>query len=113
MKRCVAFINRKLDPLRSIPAALALLVSFVPSVEAAIFTVKPGTRFYSQPKASEKYLLDLPEVRVHVPPLRDALGFCQFKLVYKIVDRDNPALPATGWARCVSTMTNVDNLIPD
>ena len=41
--------------------------------------------------------------------MKDAAGFCQFKLIYKIADRDNPELPATGWARCVST----DQLVPN
>jgi len=95
-----------------VPATLMLLNAGIPAT-AAIFTVKAGTRFYSKPEQSELYELDLPEVRVHVPPLRDTRGFCQFRLVYKIADRDQPGLPTTGWARCVSTDRNVDLLIAD
>ena len=76
---------------------------------AAVFTVKPSTAFYSKPQAKPEFLLPLPEVRVHVPAMKDAAGFCQFKLIYKIVDRKNPELPAAGWARCVS----IDQLAPN
>ena len=89
-----------------------LLLGFgtlVPARQAAVFTVKPGTAFYSKPQAKSEFLLPLPEVRVHVPALKDTSGFCQFKLIYKIVDRENPELPATGWARCVS----IDQLVPN
>lgn len=92
---------------------LPLLAALAPKAVAAIFTVQPGTVFYSAPSRSEAAKLDLPEVRVHVPPLRDTQGFCQFKLVYKIADRDRPELPQNAWARCISTDTNVDLLIPD
>ena len=83
--------------------------TLVPAGQAAVFTVKPGTVFYSKPQAKPEFLLPLPEVRVHVPALKDTAGFCQFRLVYKIVDRENPELPATGWARCVS----IDQLVPN
>ena len=86
-----------------------LLCTLLPAGQAAVFTVKPGTSFYSKPQAKQELLLQLPEVRVHVPPKKDAAGFCQFKLIYKIADRDNPELPSTGWARCVST----DKLVPN
>ncbi len=89
--------------MRWIPTALFIFSTLGPGASAAIFTVKAGTIFYSQPKQSEKFRLDLPEVRVHVPPLRDSLGFCQFKLIYKRADRGNPQLPSHGWARCVAT----------
>ena len=83
--------------------------TLVPAGQAAVFTVKPGTAFYSKPQAKSKFLLPLPEVRVHVSALKDTAGFCQFKLIFKIVDRENPELPATGWARCVS----IDQLVPN
>lgn len=89
--------------MRLIPTALFIFTTLVPGASAAIFTVKTGTIFYSQPKQSEKFRLDLPEVRVHVPPLQDSQGFCRFKLMYKIADRNNPQLPSHGWARCVAT----------
>lgn len=95
--------------MRGLLTAGLLLSAIIPGVKAAVFTVKPGTQFYSKPQAKEELLLELPEVRVHVPPSKDASGFCLFKLIYKIADRDNPLLPATGWARCVST----DSLVPD
>ncbi|WP_226399258.1 hypothetical protein [Synechococcus sp. MU1643] len=60
--------------------------TLVPAGQAAVFTVKPGTAFYSKPQANRDFLLPLPEVRVHVPALKDTAGFCQFKLLYKIVD---------------------------
>ena len=41
--------------------------------------------------------------------MKDAAGSYQFKLIYKIVDRENPELPAAGWARCVS----IDQLVPN
>ena len=86
-----------------------LAFTLVPTGEAAVFTVKPGTAFFSKPQAKPELRLQLPEVRVHVPPMKDAAGFCQFELIYKIADRDKPELPATGWARCVST----DQLVPN
>jgi len=95
--------------MRKLISAGILLGTLIPAVNAAVFTIKPGTRFYSKPQAKDEFLLELPEVRVHIPPLKDAAGFCQFKLMYKIADRGNPDLPATGWARCVAT----DRLIPD
>ena len=61
-----------------------LLLGFgtlVPARQAAVFTVKPGTAFYSKPQAKSEFLLPLPEVRVHVPALKDTSGFCQFKLI--------------------------------
>ena len=64
---------------------------------------------YSKPQAKPEFLLPLPEVRVHVPAMKDAAGFCKFKLIYKIVDRENPELPAASWARCVS----IDQLVPN
>ena len=85
-----------------------LLMAIAPQAGASIFTVKPNTRFYSAPNASEQTLLTLPEVRVHMPPIKDNKGFCEFKLMYKIVDRSNPTLPRTAWARCVS----IDQIIP-
>ena len=99
--------------MRPVLILLPLLPALAPQAVAAVFTVQPGTEFYSAPSRSEAAKLDLPEVRVHVPPLRDTKGFCQFKLVYKIADRDRPGLPQNAWARCVSTETNVDLLIPD
>ena len=84
-------------------AALLLLGPASNPAAAAIFTVQPGTTFYSEPKKSEQFQLSLPEVRVVVPPMQDARGFCRFKLVYKIADRDNPDLPKSAWARCVVT----------
>ena len=99
--------------MRPVLILLPLLPALAPQAVAAGFTVQPGTEFYSAPSRSEAAKLDLPEVRVHVPPLRDTKGFCQFKLVYKIADRDRPGLPQTAWARCISTDTNVELLIPD
>lgn len=87
---------------------VVLSAASISPVQAAIFTVKPGTEFYSQPVASDDERLALPEVRVHVPPQKDLRGFCRFKLVYMIADRGNPALPSHGWARCVSTDALVD-----
>ena len=95
--------------MRGFLTAGFLLCTLLPAGQAAVFTVKPGTSFYSKPQAKQELLLQLPEVRVHVPPKKDAAGFCQFKLSYKIADRDNPELPSTGWARCVST----DKLVPN
>ena len=48
-----------------------LLMAIAPQAGASIFTVKPNTRFYSAPNASEQSLLTLPEVRVHIPPIKD------------------------------------------
>ena len=96
--------------MRSVLAAALLVFCWSPQAAAAIFTVKPGTRFYSRPEQSDAYRLMLPEVRVHIPPLQDARGFCRFKLVYKIADRTNPSLPATAWTRCVSIGSNVETL---
>ena len=93
---------------RSLTAGL-LLGTLVPAGQAAVFTVKPGTAFYSKPPAKPEFLLPLPEVRVDFPALKEAAGFCQFKLIYKIVDRENPELPAAGWARYVSN----DQLVPN
>ena len=90
--------------MRSIPTALIMSATLLaPGASAAIFTVKPGAVFYSQPDKIEKFKLNLPEVRVHVPPVQDSKGFCRFKLIYKIADRDNPKLPSHGWARCIVT----------
>ena len=57
---------------------------------------------YSKPQAKPELLLPLQEDRFQIPPLKDAAGFCQFKLIYKFVDRKNLELPATGLARYVS-----------
>ena len=95
--------------MRGFLTAGFLFCTLLPAGQAAVFTVKPGTSFYSKPQAKQELLLQLPEVRVHVPPKKDAAGFCQFKLIYKIADRDNRELPSTGWARCVST----DKLVPN
>ena len=95
--------------MRGFLTAGLLAFTLVPAGDAAVFTVKPGTAFFSKPQAKPEQRLQLPEVRVHVPPMKDAAGFCQFELIYKIADRDNPALPATGWARCVST----DQFVPN
>ena len=89
-------------------ATICLLIAIAPQAEASIFSVKSNTNFYSAPNASEATRLRLPEVRVHVPPIKDNQGFCEFKLMYKIADRSNSALPKTAWARCVS----IDQLIP-
>ena len=89
--------------MRLFLAALMFLGPATAPAAAAIFTVQPGTTFYSKPKQSDQFRLELPEVRVEVPPMQDARGFCRFKLVYKIADRDNPDLPKTAWARCVVT----------
>ena len=64
---------------------------------------------YSKPQANPELLLPLPEDLVQGPPLKDAAGFCPFKLIYKFVDRKNPELTATGWARCVS----INQLVPN
>ena len=67
--------------MRRFLTAGLLLGTLVPAGQAAVFTVKPGTAFYSKPKAKPEFLLPLPEVRVHVPAMKDAAGFCQFKLI--------------------------------
>ena len=82
--------------MRVLLTAGLLLSAIIPGVKAAVFTVKPGTQFYSKPQAKPELLLPLPEVRVQVPPLKDAAGFCQFNLIHKIADRKNYDLPATG-----------------
>ena len=89
--------------MRLFLAAMLVISSANLPAAAAIYTVEPGTIFYSKPQKSEKFQLRLPEVRVKVPPMQDARGFCRFKLVYKIADRDNPDLPKSAWARCVVT----------
>ena len=94
--------------MRSVLAAAILLTAVLPKAAASIFTVQPGTVFYSKPKQAEQYVLELPEVRVNVPPLQDSGGFCRFELIYKIADRTNSSLPKTAWARCVS----IDSLVP-
>jgi hypothetical protein len=94
--------------MKELLTAFCLLIAMAHQAEASIFTIKPKTRFYSTPQASDQTLLNLPEVRVHVPPIRDNQGFCEFKLMYKIADRSNPNLPKMAWARCVST----DQLVP-
>ena len=96
--------------MRAVLIAALLLFCSPPEAVADIFTVKPGTTFYSRPKGSETNQLQLPEVRVRIPPLQDSRGFCRFKLVYKIADRSNPDLPDTAWARCVSIDTSVNSL---
>ena len=96
--------------MRSVLIAALLLFCSTPEAVAGIFTVKPGTIFYSKPERSETNQIQLPEVRVRIPPLQDARGFCLFKLVYKIADRDNPSFPKTAWARCVSIDTSVEML---
>ena len=95
--------------MRSILAATLTLAAVAQPAAAGIFTVKPGTIFYSQPEKSARFQLDLPEARVHVPPMKDTQGFCPFKLMYKIADRDNPKLPKTAWTRCVATDTVILN----
>ena len=89
-------------------ATTCFLIAIAPQAEASISSVKPKTSFYSAPYASAATRLRLPEVRVHIPPINDNKGFCEFKLIYKIADRSNSALPKTAWARCVS----IDQLIP-
>ena len=89
--------------MRLFLAAMLVISSANLPAAAAIYTVEPETIFYSKPQKSEKFELRLPEVRVKVPPMQDARGFCRFKLVYKIADRDNPDLPDSAWARCVVT----------
>ena len=93
--------------MRRFLTAGLLLGTLVPAGQADAFIVKPGTAFYSKPQAKSEFLLPLPEVRVHLPALKDTAGFCQFKLIFKIVDRENPELPAACWARCVS----IDQLV--
>ena len=88
-------------------ATTCLLIAIAPQAEASIFSVKPKTSFYSAPYASAATRLRLPEDRVHIPPIKDNKGFCEFKLIYKIADRSNSALPKSAWARCVS----IDQLI--
>ena len=95
--------------MRGFLTAGLLAFTLVPTGEAAVFTVKPGTAFFSKPQAKPELRLQLPEVRVHVPPIQDAKGFCRFKLVYKIVDRDNPELPQSAWARCIITEELISN----
>ena len=89
-------------------ATTFLLIAIAPQAEASIFSVKPKTSFYSAPYPSAATRLRLPQVRVHIPPINYNKGFCEFKLIYKIADRSNSALPKTAWARCVS----IDQLIP-
>ena len=96
--------------MRSILIAAFLLFCSSSEAVAGIFTVKPGTIFYSKANGNETNQLQLPEVRVRIPPLQDSRGFCRFKLVYKIADQNNPAFPDTAWARCVSIDTSVQLL---
>jgi hypothetical protein len=94
--------------MKAFVATTCLLIAIAPPAEASIFSVKTNTSFYSAPNASDATRLKLPEVRVHIPSIKDHQGFCEFKLMYKIADRSNSALPKTAWARCVS----IDQLIP-
>ena len=62
--------------MRFLVTALVVLMSgAASSASAGIFTVEEGTQFYAKPSTSEDALIDLPEVRVQVPPLQDAQGF--------------------------------------
>ena len=92
-----------------VTALVVLMAGAASSASAGIFTVREGTKFYAKPSASEDVLIDLPEVRVQVPPLQDERGFCRFTLVYKIADQGNPDLPASAWARSVSTDRLIDS----
>jgi hypothetical protein len=94
--------------MKAFVATTCLLIAITPQAAASIFSVKPNTSFYSAPNASDATRLKLPEVRVYIPSIKDHQGFCEFKLMYKIADRSNSALPKTAWARCVS----IDQLIP-
>jgi hypothetical protein len=78
--------------MKAFVATTCLLIAIAPQVEASIFSVKPNTNFYSAPNASDATRLNLPEVRVHIPSIKDHQGFCEFKLMYKIADRSNSAL---------------------
>ena len=73
--------------MRSLWVMALLLIGGTPMASAAVFTVKPSTQFFADPFAVDRLPLDLPEVRVHVPPPQDRLGFCRFRLLYRIVDR--------------------------
>ena len=88
-------------------ATTCFLIAIAPQAEASIFSVKLKVSFYSATYASDATRLRLPEVRVHIPPISDNEGFCEFKLIYKIADRSNSALPKTAWASCLS----IDQLI--
>lgn len=96
--------------MRAVLIAALLVFCSTPQAVASIFTVKPGTTFYSKPERSEANQLQLPEVRVRIPPLQDSRGFCRFQLIYKIADQDNLSLPKTAWTRCVSIGTSVEML---
>ena len=54
--------------MRAVLITALLLFCSTPEAVADIFTVKPGTTFYSKPKGSETNKLQLPEVRVRIPP---------------------------------------------
>ena len=95
--------------MRSLWVMALLLISGTPMASAAVFTVKPSTQFFADPFAVYRLPLDLPEVRVHMPPPQDRLGFCRFRLLYRIVDRGRADLPTHAWARCVS----IDRLVTD
>ena len=95
--------------MRSLWVMALLLIGGTPMASAAVFTVKPSTQFFADPFALDRQPLALPEVRVHVPPPQDRLGFCRFRLVYRIADRGRVDLPSHAWARCVS----IDRLVTD
>ena len=56
-------------------AKTCLLIAIAPQAEASIFSVKSKTSFYSAPYASVATRLRLPEVRVHIPPIKDNRDF--------------------------------------
>ena len=60
--------------MRSLWVMALLLIGGTPMASAAVFTVKPSTQFFADPFALDRQPLDLPEVRVHVPPPQDRLG---------------------------------------
>ena len=95
--------------MRSLIVMVLLIMGQTTMASAAVFTVKPSTQFFADPFAPDRSPLELPEVRVHVPPPQDRLGFCKFRLLYRVVDRGRVDLPSHAWARCVI----IDQLVTD
>ena len=89
-------------------ATTCFLIAIAPQGEASIFSVKPRPAFIQRHTLLLRRISDFQKFAFISPPINDNKGFCEFKLIYKIADRSNSALPKTAWARCVS----IDQLIP-
>ena len=76
------------------PLLIAMLLITSTQASAAIYTTKPGTKFYAVPNGR---MINASPDMIETPPIKSKDAWCFFKL---LDGRGATLNPPTGWTQC-------------